>query len=225
MSLQELKQYLGFTVRGQVIKPQVSKVHEIVSCPLLQTRKQLRSFLGMADFNQQFIPGFSARATPLTDMIGSQCPNRVQWTGEAVTAFCDIQKSLGRNPILHIPDFDKLFILQTDASERGVGAVLLQGPSEDQHPIAYISTKLLPRETCYLTVEKEVLAIKWALDSKYYLVGREFTLETDHRALQWLEKMKDANGRITLWYSTSLVKTMSLDSFTVPARSLKGRGV
>ncbi|XP_014880742.1 trace amine-associated receptor 4-like [Poecilia latipinna] len=97
--------------------------------------------------------------------------------------------------------FAKDFLLQTDASEKDLGAVLLQGPPEDQHPVAYISRKLLPRERRYATVEKEALAIKWALDSfKYYLLGREFTLQTDHRALQWLEKMKDTNGRITRWY-------------------------
>ncbi|XP_051236276.1 uncharacterized protein LOC127352145 [Dicentrarchus labrax] len=87
------------------------------------------------------------------------------------------------------------------ASERGIGAVLLQGPTEDQHPVAFISRKLLPREVRYSTVEKEALAIKWALDSyKYYLLGREFTLQTDHKALQWLQRMKDTNGRVTRWY-------------------------
>lgn len=194
-------EYLGFTIGCGVIKPQVHKVHAIESCPLPQTRKQLRSFLGMAGFYHRFIPNFSARAAQLTDRIGSRCPNQVQWTAEAVAAFKDIQQSLGKNPVLHSPDFDEHFVLQTDASERGVGAVLLQGPTEDQHPVAYISRKLFPREVRYSTVEKEALAIKWALDSfKYYLLGREFTLETDHKALQWLERMKDTNGRITRWY-------------------------
>ena len=78
--------------------------------------------------------------------------------------------------------------------------MLLQGPKEDQHPVAYISRKLFPREVRYSTVEKEALAVKWALDSfKYYLLGREFTLETDHKALQWMERMRDTNGRITRW--------------------------
>ena len=82
-----------------------------------------------------------------------------------------------------------------------MGAVLLQGPETGRHPVAFISRKLYPREVRYSTVEKEALAIKWALDSfRYYLLGREFTLETDHKALQWLERMKDTNGRITRWY-------------------------
>ncbi|XP_071063354.1 uncharacterized protein [Pseudochaenichthys georgianus] len=90
---------------------------------------------------------------------------------------------------------------KTDASDRGLGAVLLQGSSDNRHPVAYISRKLFPREVRYSTVEKEALAIKWALDSlRYYLLGREFTLETDHKALQWMGRMKDTNGRITRWY-------------------------
>nr|XP_033936295.1 uncharacterized protein K02A2.6-like [Pseudochaenichthys georgianus] len=90
---------------------------------------------------------------------------------------------------------------KTDASDRGLGAVLLQGSSDNRHPVAYISRKLFPREVRYSTVEKEALAIKWVLDSlRYYLLGREFTLETDHKALQWMGRMKDTNGRITRWY-------------------------
>lgn len=194
-------EYLGFTIGGGLIKPQVRKIHAIESCPLPQTRKELRSFLGMAGFYHRFIPNFSARAALLTDKTGSRCPNQVKWTGEAVAAFKDIQKSLSKSPVLHSPNFEKRFILQTDASERGVGAVLLQGPKEERHPVAYISRKLLPREVRYSTVEKEALAVKWALDSfKYYLMGREFTLESDHKALQWLERMKYTNGRITRWY-------------------------
>lgn len=67
--------------------------------------------------------------------------------------------------------------------------------------MAYISRKLFPRETRDSAVELECLAVKWAIDTfKYYLLGREFKLETDHRALQWLEQMKDTNSRITRWF-------------------------
>ena len=143
----------------------------------------------------------SDRAAVLTDMTGKTRPNRLQWTEETMAAFKDIQQALGKNPVLYSPDFEKPFILQTDASERGIGAVLLQGPPEDRHPLAFISRKLEPREVRYSTVEKEALAIKWALDSfKYYLLGREFIIQTDHKALQWMQRMKDTNGRITRWY-------------------------
>lgn len=91
-------------------------------------------------------------------------------------------------PLMRNPDFTRTFILQTDASGIGVGAVLSQGEEEDR-PIAYFSRKLLPRERAYLTVEKECLAIILAVQHfKVYLMGRQFIIQTDHRALQWLNK-------------------------------------
>uniref|UniRef100_A0A8C1KT19 Gypsy retrotransposon integrase-like protein 1 n=1 Tax=Cyprinus carpio TaxID=7962 RepID=A0A8C1KT19_CYPCA len=194
-------EYLGYVIGQGVVRPQVKKVQALEGCAVPQTRKDMRSFLGMAGFYHRFVPNFSSRAAPLTDMVGARCPNQLQWTEERLKAFRDIQGALATSAVLHNPDFSRPFIVQTDASERGVGAVLLQGPPESRQPVAYISRKLFPREVRYSTVEKECLAIKWALDSlRYYLLGREFTLETDHKALQWLEKMKDSNGRITRWY-------------------------
>ncbi|KAK5925315.1 hypothetical protein CgunFtcFv8_017849 [Champsocephalus gunnari] len=194
-------EYLGHIIGRGVIRPRVSKIQAIESCPVPQTRKQLRSFLGMAGFYHRFVPQFSARAALLTDQTGSRSSNQIQWTEESMAAFHNIQGSLSKKPVLYSPNFDEHFILQTDASDRGLGAVLLQGSSDNRHPVAYISRKLFPREVRYSTMEKEALAIKWALDSlRYYLLGREFTLETDHKALQWMGRMKDTNGRITRWY-------------------------
>lgn len=210
-------EYLGYVIGKGVIQPQVSKIQAIESCPLPQTKKQLRSFLGMAGFYHRFIPQFSARAAQLTDLTASRCPNQIQWTEEAMAAFQDIRQSLSKKPVLYSPNFDEDFVLQTDASDRGLGAVLLQGPPGDRHPIAYISRKLFPREVRYSTVEKEALAIKWALDSfRYYLLGREFTLQTDHRAFQWMERMKDTNGRITRWY-------LALQPFRFSIQHIPGR--
>ena len=194
-------EYLGHVIGDGVVRPQINKIKALESCSLPQTKKQLRSFLGMAGFYHRFIPQFSTRAATLTDLTGLKCPNQIQWTPEAMAAFQDIRQSLSKNPVLYTPNFHKPFTVQTDASDRGLGAVLIQGPEHDRHPVAYISRKLFPREVRYSTVEKEALAIKWALDSfRYYLLGREFILQTDHKALQWLEKMKDSNGRITRWY-------------------------
>lgn len=194
-------EYLGFVIGNGVVRPQVKKVQALEEAPIPQTRKELRSFLGMAGFYNRFIPHFSSRAALLTDMVGVRCPNQCQWSEERMTAFRDIQSALRENAVLYSPDFDQEFIVQTDASERGIGAVLLQGPPGERRPVAFISRKLFPREVRYSTIEKECLAVKWALDSlRYYLLGREFKLETDHKALQWLERMKDTNGRITRWY-------------------------
>ncbi len=119
--------------------------------------------------------------------------------------------------MLYSPDFAREFIVQTDASERGIGAVLLQGLPGERRPVALISRKLFPREVRYSTVEKECLAVKWALNSlRYYLLGREFNIETDHKALQWLERMKmsmvESHGGIWLCSLSGLQSSMSLAS-------------
>ena len=132
-------------------------------------------------------------------------------------AFQDLKAALLCEPVLQSPDFESQFTVQTDASGVGLGAVLLQGEAEEQKPVAYISRKLFPRETRYSVVELECLAVKWALETlKYYLMGRDFLLESDHKALQWLGKMKDSNARITRWY-------LSLQPFQFQIRYRAGK--
>ena len=99
------------------------------------------------------------------------------------------------------PDFTKPFVLQTDASDVGIGAVLSQSDDKElDHPIAYYSRKLLPRERKYSTIEKECLAIKLAVHAfRVYLLGKPFLIETDHRALEWLNSVKENNPRLARW--------------------------
>ncbi len=107
------------------------------------------------------------------------------WSPETETAFQRIKSALTEEPILRAPDFSCPFLLQTDASETGLGAVLSQVQEGEEHPILFISRKLTPAEKNYATVEKEALAIKWAvLELRYHLLGRKFTLLTDHAPLQ-----------------------------------------
>ncbi|KAL1255563.1 hypothetical protein QQF64_013624 [Cirrhinus molitorella] len=90
---------------------------------------------------------------------------------------------------------------KTDTSNTGLGAVLSQVRDGEEHPVTYISRKLTPAETRYAAVEKEALAIKWAvLELRYYLLGRRFTLMTDHAPLQWMARAKDTNARVTRWF-------------------------
>ena len=168
--------YLGHVVGNGVVKPQEDKLTAIKHLPQPTTKKQIQSFLGLTGYYRQFIPNYAAIAVPLTNMIK-------------------------KSGFIANPDFSRPFILQTDASEFGVGAVLIQVDAEGyDHSVAYFSRKLLPREQRYTTVEKECLAIKLGVQAfQVCLLEREFIIQTDHRALQWLTKFKDSNHRLMRW--------------------------
>ncbi|XP_052406338.1 uncharacterized protein LOC127952096 [Carassius gibelio] len=128
-------EYLGYTLGNGVIKPQVLKVGAIQSCPLPATKKQIRSFLGLVGWYRKFIPHFSTIAAPLTDLIKKTSPTKVQWTVPAEKAFLELKGMLSNEPVLRSPDFEKSFVLQTDASDLGLGAVLMQEENGGRHPV------------------------------------------------------------------------------------------
>ena len=139
-------------------------------------------------------------ALPLTDLTKRDRPTRLEWTSECDRAFQQLKRQLCSNPVLLSPKFKREFILQTDASNLGIGAVLSQlDDAGHECPVAYFSRKLLPREEKYATVEK-CLAIKLAIQHfRVYLLGRHFTIQTDHRCLEWLDLLKENNARLTWW--------------------------
>jgi hypothetical protein len=208
--------YLGHIVGNGAVEPEPSKVKAVVEFPLPNTKTEMRAFLGLTGYYRRFIPNYASLAAGLTDMTKKTAPTQVEWTTSTHKAFKELQHALCSSPLLRSPDFSRPFILQTDASERGVGAVLSQRSDQgEEHPIAYFSKKLQPREEKYSTIEKECLAIKVATHAfRTYLIGRQFTVETDHRSLIWLDKLKDSNSRLSRW-------SLSLQpyDFTVAHRS------
>ena len=193
--------YLGFHLGNGQVRPQINKTAAIAACPRPKTKKGVRQFLGLAGYYRRFIPNYSDVTSPLTDLTKKGAPDPVQWTEQCQRAFLEVKAALCGGPLLHSPDFSLPFVLQTDASDRGLGAVLSQEVEGEDRPVLYISRKLSVREGRYSTIEKECLAIKWAvLALCYYLLGCPFTLCSDHAPLQWLHRMKDANARITRWY-------------------------
>ena len=162
---------------------------------------QRKRFLGLTGYYPKFIP--KSVADLLTDLTRKYMPNQVVWTPECAVAFEKLKSLLCSAPVLQTPNFDKPFIVQTDASERGVGAVLSQlDESGADHPVAYFSRKVLPREERYSTVEKECLAVKLSIQAfRVYLhvLGKPFVVQTDHRALQWLDRVKESNAQLTRW--------------------------
>ena len=194
--------YLGHVVGGGVVRPLPSKVDAVASFPVPKTKKEVRTFLGLSGYYRRFIPEYARIATSLTDLTRKSAPNCIRWTSECQEAFQQLKVLLCSGPVLKSPDFSREFVLQTDASERGVGAVLSQVDDlGEDHPVAYYSRKLLPREENYSTVEKECLGIKLGVNAfRVYLLGRRFVVQTDHRCLEWLDRAKFDNPRLTQWY-------------------------
>ncbi|XP_066518865.1 uncharacterized protein [Hoplias malabaricus] len=193
--------YLGYRIGRGLLRPQVRKVEAILNCPKPRSKKQVRAFLGLAGYYRRFISNFSSIASPLSDLTRKGQPETVKWTPEAEAAFEQLKACLTSEPVLRSPDFNRPFRVQTDASERGLGAVLVQDFNGEEHPVLYISRKLTPPEQRYAALEREALAIKWAIEElRFYLTGRPFILVTDHAPLQWLARAKDSNPRVTRWF-------------------------
>ncbi|XP_077962421.1 uncharacterized protein LOC144410313 isoform X1 [Gasterosteus aculeatus] len=195
--------YLGYRIGRGNVRPQDAKVEAILSWPRPKTKRQVKSFLGLVGYYQRFIPRYATMAAPLHDLTRKRGPDKVKWNTEANGAFECLRQALCTKPVLVTPAFSLPFLVHTDASEVGLGAVLSQVRDGEEHPVMYISRKFLPNERAYSTVEKEALAIKWALDKlRYYLLGRSFTLVTDHAPLKWMAQAKDSNARVTRWFLT-----------------------
>ena len=176
--------YFDHIVGNGQVKPEESKVEDLRNFPLPKTKRKVRAFSGLSGYYRKFIPHYATVAALLTDLTRRNSPTRVVWTAECQIAFDSLKESLCNSPVLRSPDFAAEFILQTDAFNRGIGAVLSQRHDDGvDHPIAYYSKKLQPREERYATVEKECLAIKMAIENfRVYLLGHHFTIQTVHRS-------------------------------------------
>ena len=182
------------------MKTKPDLVQKIKEAPRPTTKKQIRSFLGLTGFYRNYIPNYAEKAIHLTMMTAKGMPEKVKWTENQEKSFTELKRCLEEEPILKLPDFGKTFILKVDASDKALGAVLMQKFEDVEHPIAYISKKLLPREINYATVEKECLAIVWAIRRfEYFLYGRYFEVHTDHQPLIYLEAKKLTNKRLMRW--------------------------
>ncbi|CAM5072922.1 unnamed protein product [Natator depressus] len=188
----------GLTVKAKKCQIGLNRVtylgHQVVACPKV---KQVQSFSGLASYYRLFVPQYSQIAAPLTDLTKKKQPNAIQWTEECQEAFNQLKATLMSDPILRAPDFDKPFLVTTDVSERGMGAVLMQkGPDQEFHPVVFLSKKLSERESNWSVSEKECYAIVYALEKlRPYVWGWRFHLQTDHAALKWLHTVKETNKK------------------------------
>ena len=192
--------FLGHTLKSDFIGPQSETVGRILMMTRPQTKRQCRSLLGLVNFYRRYIPDCATLVAPISDLTKSKAPNKVEWGEFQECAFLKLKDILSSEPILKLPDLQKDFVLQTDASNLGIGACLFQEHDGKKHPVLYASKKLLDREQNYSVGEREALAIVWAVSKFHrFLYGRHFILESDHRPLQYLNSTDSKSPRLMRW--------------------------
>ena len=190
--------FLGHKVTEDGVACETSKIDAVVNWPTPQTVTDVRSFLGTTGYYRRFVPGFSDIARPLVDL--TKKGQRFEWDDACQNAFQKLKQCLVEAPILASPDPAKPFILDTDASATGIGAVLSQEHDGVERPVAYASKVLSPSERAYCTTYRELLGVvTFVLHFKHYLLGAPFVIRTDHSSLRWLHNFKDADGLVGRW--------------------------
>lgn len=191
--------YLGYIIDQSGINVNPEKVAAIVNYPSPKSVRDVRRLLGMATWYNRFISNFASLTAPITNLL-KKTQIKFVWTDEAEAALNSLKTALISAPVLSTPDFTKPFIIQTDASDKGVGAVLVQEEKENEKVICYMSQKLSVAQTKYTTTEKECLAVILAIEKfRPYIEGVKFTVITDHASLLWLTNLKDPTGRLARW--------------------------
>ena len=190
---------MGHVVSIDGIAPDPRKVEAVRQFPVPENIKTLRSFLGLASYYRRFVPGFSAVASPLFALTRKDAP--FLWTRSCEEALEKLKELMTEAPLLSFPDFSRDFLLETDASGEGLGAVLVQrSESGAVHPIAYASRTLQPSERNYGVTELETLGVVWAVKHFHpYIYGHRCEVFTDHEALKSLLHTPHPSGKLARW--------------------------
>jgi hypothetical protein len=186
--------FLGYVVTTTGIEVDEEKVKAIKEWPTPKSITEVRSFHGLASFYRHFVKDFSTLAAPLTEIIKKNVG--FHWGADQDNAFATIKERLCSAPVLALPNFNKAFEIECDASGIGIGAVLMQ----DRRPIAIFSEKLSGASLKYPTYDKELYALVRALETwQHYLWPREFVIHTDHESLKHLKGQGKLNQRHARW--------------------------
>ncbi|KAL7883683.1 hypothetical protein SRHO_G00013410 [Serrasalmus rhombeus] len=188
--------FLGHLISSKGIQVDKEKIQALETWPVPKSAKEVRQVLGFMSYYRRFVPGFAQMARPLHGLVGKGNKGRVaepfRWSAECQAALEKLKQCLMSPPVLAYPDFNLPFILTTDGSLLGLGAVLSQKQGGTEHVIAYASRGLRGSEKNdknYSAFKLELLALKWAVTEKFkeYLMYSKFTVVTDHNPLRYLE--------------------------------------
>ena len=191
--------YLGHIISRYGVTPDPANTERVASWPVPNSIKEVQQFLGMAAYYRRFIKDFANIAKPLHRL--TERMSRFDWTNECQAAFEELRQRLSTAPVMAHPNFELQFILDTDASNTGLGAVLSQvGPDGKEQAIAYASHLLSKVERQYCVTRRELLAVvKFTHHFRHYLLGRRFILRTDHGSLSWIQNFRNPEGQLAQW--------------------------
>jgi len=190
--------YLGHIISSEGISTDSEKINAVNNWPIPQNKKHLRSFLGLCSYYRKFVKGFSILAKPLYVLTENQ--TKFIWNKQCEDAFNRLKQALTSSPILSLPKEEGELILDTDASNFGIGAVLSQKQDGVEKVISYFSRVLSRAEKNYCVTRRELLSIIESIKTfHHYLYGRKFLVRTDHASLKWLLSFKDVEGQLARW--------------------------
>jgi len=199
LALQEIE-YVGHVINSQGLTMSREKIQKVLDFPLPTVGKQLKSFLGLANYFRDHVPNASTLAQPLHQMLEDYASKRravLVWSEETKQAFATLKCRIEECPTLYFMDDQSPVYLATDASDYGVGAHLYQMVGEQRRTVALVSQSLSKVQQRWSTIEKECYAIYYALKELQYLLSDVFfTIRTDHKNLLYLN---DCNPKVVRW--------------------------
>ncbi|GBG41849.1 hypothetical protein CBR_g75153, partial [Chara braunii] len=207
--------YLGHVLDEDGIKPEDSKIAAIRDWPMPRTLTELRSFLGLATYYRKFVRNFSTIAAPLRRLLKKEAI--WQWDKDCTSALKKLKRALIEYPVLKVADWSLPFVVTTDASQYGIGAVLQPDDDNGYRPVKFISVRMPCEKVATSTYERELYALRQALDHwKHYLLERHFKVYSDHETLRWLKTQAKMTPKLTRWAA-------KIDQFDFELKPVKGK--
>ena len=189
--------FLGKIVSKEGVAVNPDNIKAVNTWPTPKSTKDVEKFLGFVNYHRDHIKDYAKISGCLYGLTGK---NEFNWKQEHTDAFRHLQKALTSAPVLAYPTPDDHFILDTDASDHSIGSELIQIQDGVEKVISYGSFILTPEQRKYCTTRKELLAVvKFTRQFRHYLLGRQFTLRTDHNSLTWLTRFKLIEGQLARW--------------------------
>lgn len=190
--------YLGHVISKKGVEADPEMIEAMKQWPIPRNITALRGFLGLTCYYRRFVEAYGKIARPLTELLKK---DGFKWSEKATQAFEILKGAMSSLPVLVLPDFTKPFMVETDASGTGIGAVLSQG----DRPVAFISKGFSSKGRVKSVYEREILAIVFAVTKwRHYLTGHQFTIRTDQKSLRYLLEQRTVSFEQQKWASKLL---------------------